>query len=279
MNRLIGSAVCCALLLGAVSSWSACGGDSGGGGDGDATGDEGTGAVAAGTITIKPSKVYTAFDGTHEFAVPVVSGVSGATWSASDPSAVTIEPTAEGALIKVKKGGVPKVTVTAKAGTGSGTVEVFITQGTAAQWEFGKTRYTNGVAALRLNDAGRPIFMSGSIPIDSNASCNNCHGASAAFVGVEHTPQQLGGFTDEEVVTIFTMAKKPEGAPMVSGIPVNIWQMFHKWTMTEEEKSGILLYLRSLAPKGQGGFRYPSFDGGFRTPTGTGMTTTTDAGV
>jgi hypothetical protein len=285
MNRLVGSAVCVALLLlGTASSFGACGGDSGGGGggsdDGDSNDDETNGSVAEGTIVLKPSKLYTAYDGQHEFAVPVVAGVAGATWTASDPSAVDIEPTADGALIKVKKGGVSKVTVTAKAGVGKGSVEVFITQGSAASWEFGKTRYNNGVAAVRLNDAGRPMFSTGGIMLDSNASCNFCHGVSAMFVGVEHTPLQLGGFTDEEVVTIFTMAKKPEGAPMVSPVPANIWMSFHKWTMTEDEKAGILLYLRSLAPKGQAGFRFPTFDGG-RPPGlgGTGMTTTTDAGV
>lgn len=280
MNRLFGSAVCCALLLGAVSSWSACGGDSGGGGDGDAPGDESTGPVAAGTITIKPSKVYTAWDGEHEFVVPVVAGVSGATWTASDPSAVSIETQADGgALIKVKKGGVPKVTVTAKSGTGQGTVEVFITQGTTASWEFGKTRYTNGVAAIniRLNDAGRPDFSQGVPSINNNASCNNCHGETAQFGMIMHTPEQIGRFTDEEVLNIFTMGMKPPGEKLRLNIPN--WSSFHKWNMTEDEKKGILLYLRSLAPKGMGEFRLPSFDGGFRTPTGTGMTTTTDAGV
>lgn len=278
MNRLVGSAVCFALLLlGSASSFGACGGDSGGGGDGD--GDTG-GPVPGGTIVLQPSKLYTAWDGQHDFTVPVVSGVSGATWTASDPSAVSIEPTSDGALIKVKKGGVPKVTVTAKSGVGSGSVEVFITQGTAASWEFGKSRYNNGVVALKLNDAGRPTITAGGIMLDPNASCNNCHGTTAMALGVEHTPQQLGGMTDDEVVTIFSMGKKPEGAKMITGIPVTAWMSFHKWQMTDDEKTGILLYLRSLAPKGQGGIRFPTFDGGRPVGLGGGgMTTTNDAGV
>jgi len=35
-------------------------------------------------------------------------------------------------------------------------------------------------------------------------------------------------------------------------VPPQIYQMFHKWQVTDQEKIGIVCYLRSLEPKTQG---------------------------
>ena len=35
-------------------------------------------------------------------------------------------------------------------------------------------------------------------------------------------------------------------------VPVEQWSPIHRWQMTEEEKQGILVYLRSLEPQSHG---------------------------
>jgi hypothetical protein len=126
---------------------------------------------------------------------------------------------------------------------------------------------------------------------NADAACSSCHTSGGASgtrmlpdggmiqIDVEHTPQQTGGYTDEQLVAIFTMGKKPEGAPyrivpkLVAGLPMalqtpalygTIYAGFHKWDMMESERKGVILYLRSLEPKSQ-----PEVDfGGLLPPRG-----------
>lgn len=138
---------------------------------------------------------------------------------------------------------------------------------------------------------------------NTDSACASCHTSAGTAMprmlpdggtlqlDVEHTPQQTGGYKDDELRTIFSEGVKPPGAPfrVLSKIPVvgmiptavaGIYMSIHKWTMTEEEKKGIIIYLRSLTPKAQGAVDF----GGLLPPRGTrptGGTTTggTDAGV
>jgi hypothetical protein len=69
---------------------------------------------------------------------------------------------------------------------------------------------------------------------------------------VQHTPSQTAGYSDAELITIFTEGKKPEGEPQrYTFIPKEYWNMGHRWNVTEEQKKGLVVYLRALAPKGQ----------------------------
>jgi hypothetical protein len=246
-----------------------CGGDDGGGGDkpgggGPETGDKGQ-------LSILFSPMYSAYDGEHDFQLPViVPNTSGVTFTAADPSLVSIENGADGAMLTMKKAG--STTITAKAPNGAtGTAMLEIAAATPAQWELGNRRYNSSTGFVG-RDAGTPTR-------DPNAACSNCHGTTANILDVEHTPQQTGGYSPAQLVTIFTMGQKPDGVPMRSMIPQQAWSSFHKWNMTDAEKEGIVVYLRSLAPKaqgefdfgidrfrGDGGFRVP--DGGFRFPDG-----------
>jgi hypothetical protein len=87
----------------------------------------------------------------------------------------------------------------------------------------------------------------------NNVSCKNCHGSGAQFLAVEHTPQQTGGYTDDEIKNIFENGMKPPGAKWGSlpGI-MNYYPLFHKWAAKPEEYQGLVIYLRSLEPKSQG---------------------------
>lgn len=190
------------------------------------------------------SPAYSAFDGQHEFKVPAkVDGVKNVKWSASDPSMVDFDPQPDGTvIITTRKAG--KVTITAKNGGLSGTSELTITQATPEEWEAGNERYNNGVVLERRRGDG-----GGSREQAKQAACTNCHGPGSN--DVEHTPMQTGGYTDEELVDIFTKGKKPAGVEQRI-MPAERWSKIHQWSMTELATKGLVVYLRSLEPKSQG---------------------------
>jgi hypothetical protein len=95
------------------------------------------------------------------------------------------------------------------------------------------------VEGLRIrNDVAEP-----------GAACTNCHGSGRN--DVEHTPAQIGGFSDEQVIAIFTEGRKPPGVKN-RVIDFEAWSPIHRWMMDEEEKKGIVVYLRSLEPQSHG---------------------------
>jgi hypothetical protein len=295
-------------------SISAVGCSSSGGGGGD---DKGTGGAAGGgntpvgcatsTLTISFNPMYSAYipNSTHTFQIPaIVNGVSGATvaWSVSDKSKVLVEPgdTSGGALLTMQGSG--DVTVTATAGSACGTATLHITEATDDQWNAGNARYNNSNKLPTIQtDGGIPVPPPGGFgsftidPPDAPPACTNCHGDTATssyFRTVSHTPEQTGGFTDTELISIFTQATIPTlGYFDTTIIPQFVWGFFHKWSdITGDEAQGMVVYLRSLTPKTQNGM--VDFGGGFmggvRTPvggaggtpavTGTGGTTSTGAG-
>ena len=106
--------------------------------------------------------------------------------------------------------------------------------------------------------------------VNRAAACTNCHGTQQD--DVEHTPAQIGGYSDEEIVTIFTQGRKPAGVPNRI-IPVAQWTPIHQWQMTEDEKLGLVVYLRSLEPQSQGTTDFGGravFRGGMRPDGGFG---------
>ena len=70
---------------------------------------------------------------------------------------------------------------------------------------------------------------------------------------------------------ILTMGTKPEGVgfrilPEMLGdrTAEEVYADFHTWTATEDEIKGLIIYLRSLTPTGQGDIRLP--DGTYVAP-------------
>jgi hypothetical protein len=210
------------------------------------TGPEGGGEP----LEIYFKNMYSAFipGSDRKFQVPaVVQGVRADSWEASPADAVDFEMDAieNGVMITMRKAGTVKIT--AKAGRRSGSATLNITEATAEQLAMGEARYNNQIMLM---------FMPGNINgrmIDNNVSCKNCHGSGAQFLAVEHTPQQTGGYSDEEIKNIFQNGMKPPGASYGSlpGI-MNYYPLFHRWNASEEEYQGLVVYLRSLEPKTQG---------------------------
>ncbi len=269
------------------SSGTTAGGDSGTNVfDTGTTSGDGGACTASTSLQIHFAPMYSAFitdSTTHPFQVPaIVTGGSGtATWSASDPSAVSFvaDPTTGGTIMTVKSANSP-VTITATVGTECTSAQLVITSAVEADWDLGNARYNNGVPLIGgcidqklipvLADAGIHINLPG--PPDSGCpdagpACTECHGANPTggfFQGVEHTPEQTAGFSDQDLVTIFTQGTVPDGGSYNPNIlPYQFWQAFHTWTdiATPAQQKGMVVYLRSLAPADEeGGLNFGTID-------------------
>jgi len=228
------------------------GGSAAGGGAGDNGGGAGTGAAVGTELDADMlfSPMYSAYDGgEHIFKVPaIVNGYTGVEWSAEDPSMVDLVRTGDNSvMITTLKAGTTRII--ARAGALSGSAEIHITEANPADWVLGEQRYNNMVP-LPAFDPMMAMGMGFDIP--SDLSCRNCHGGGATALSVEHTPQQTGGYSDADLIAIFTMGQKPPTAGWRSGIPMFIYTMLHTWAATEEEQKGIIVYLRAMEPMSQG---------------------------
>jgi hypothetical protein len=275
---------CCA--IGAVGI-AACSSSSSGAGSSSPDGSTGGGACSMpNSLTIAFNPMYSAFipgSTMHSFLVPaVVTGVSGTNvqWSASDPTAVGFQadPQTGGTTITVLKPGT--VTINAQIGdTLCGSAPLNVTQETEDDWSAGNARYNNGVglinpyANMGTGDGGMPQgpppggfqvpSASDPSPLEPadggpGPACTNCHGATATtgvFKGIEHTPEQTAGFSDQELTDIIVNGIIPDGGTYDQTIfPYAFWQYFHKWAdLTDVQKKGMVVYLRSLTPMPQTG--------------------------
>jgi hypothetical protein len=217
--------------------------------------------------------MYTAFDGMHDFKVPVVpqGGIVVDKWDIADMKGVvqapgtvadiTPEPTYGGAMIKTRKGG--DWLVVAHAGKQQGIAPIHITQVDPSVWSTGEMRYNNTIMLTSIIPMGGAATM-----LPKDISCKNCHGDGAMFLDVQHTPQQTGGYSDDDLKKIITMGMKPPGAVSKTGVPLAIYQWFHTWMASDAEQMGLVVYLRSLPPKSQGDLDF----GGLMPPMGGAMT-------
>lgn len=178
-----------------------------------------------------PAKLYSGFDGTHTFRVPVtVEGKGAGTLTASDPSMVTITPVnrienpdepplppGKSFFVEAKKAGT--VTLTGAIDGRTSTSTLTITAYQASGYAAGEQRYMNAASA---RDA-----------------CIACHQEEG---GVDHSPSVLGLGSDAQVVSAMTSGVR------ISGVTIN--KVNHKWTLSDAERDGLLVYLRALAPRG-----------------------------
>jgi len=231
-------------------------------------------------LTLIYPSMYSAYDGEHTFQVPV--HVDGATvelkdWKAIPASAVDFDadPETGGVLITVLEA-VPEVTIAVSTGDIGGTAPLHITSATPAQWTAGEARYRNGVdfmlPDLDFSAIIDPNWMPP--PAPPNLACNNCHSTGAKYFEIQHTPTQAARFSDDDLAKILTQGTKPAGVgfrvlPKMLGstTDVALYMEFHKWEATADELKGIIVYMRSLTPEGQGDILLP--DGTYVPPGGT----------
>jgi hypothetical protein len=239
-------------------------------------------------LPIKFNPVYSGFDGVHNYQVPVfVEGVDPATvtWGSSDPTMVAFQPYVRGIMITTRKAG--DVTIIARLTSGSkcGSAPLHISQYAPSDWDTGNMRYNNSNPLNFSADAAGITIPSGATlpdggfdasaactdptlqnlmnPFESPpAACTNCHGMGSngqlfgmtVFSDVEHTPEQTGGFSDNELTNVFVNATIPDGGYFNQQItPYCLWHKWHTWRdiNTAAAQTGMMSYLRALTPQEQ----------------------------
>ena len=194
-----------------------------------------------------------------------------------------------------------------------------ITQNTTDDWNIGNARYNDGVALHlgrpagfeagapppRMDDGGFEGGLAfsrdgggfgGGLPLTADGgsyyetaggtACTNCHGPTATngpYKTVSHTPEQTGGFSDDDLQNIILNGVVPDGGyfdpsvlitncdggPTCTAQAMALWHSFHRWTdITSDELPGVICYLRSLTPESQNGTS--NFGGGIVRRRGDG---------
>jgi hypothetical protein len=210
-------------------------------------------------LTLVFAKLYSAYDGTHLFQVPVK--VDGATvelagWESIPAGAVTFDPdpVGGGVLITVAQA-VENITIAAHNEKLGGTATLHVTMATPEEWKIGEARYANGVdyqlPQLNFADLIDPNWVPP--PTPKNLACNNCHSTGAKYFEIQHTPTQIGALSDEVLIEILTTGMKPMGVPyhVLPAELEHLYPEFHTWEANESERKGLIVYLRSLTPMGQ----------------------------
>ena len=181
-------------------------------------------------LQVMPFASYSGYDGQHTFKVPVAiyGAASDVTLASSDPSAVKITKvklTTPGNdqgtwfFAETQKAGTITLTATSKGKTADTTLTVKSYD--PAAYETGKARYMNG------SDDGK------------DPSCTKCHDAQSG--GIDHSPAAMASDQDPDVKAIITTG-------IVNEHPIT--SVVHKWSATDTELAGLVIYLRSLEPNG-----------------------------
>jgi hypothetical protein len=228
-------------------------GDVQGDGDGDGDGDDED--VGSATLQLTYSPMYSAFVEGHESQVPVMLKDTslrgkGAKFTSSDPSIAVVTDTEQGGMITIKNEGT--VTIKAELDGETGASKLTIKKFTEEQWMIGQARYSKSDLAIVPTMGGRVSIATlarDRAAYNPSGACNTCHTAQAKTLKIENTPTQIAGYSDSELITIFTEGEKPEGFAQKSMVPSFVWGMFHTWTVTEEEKEGLVAFLRTQPPK------------------------------
>jgi hypothetical protein len=280
----------------------------------DARHDVAPGSCALYDLQIVFSPMYSAVipgSATHSFEVPAIVtgvGMSDVIWSASSNAvSLSADPLTGGVLITtLDTGGGPDVTISAQlAGTNvCGRSTLSITATTDEAWAAGSTRYNSG-PVMPTQGPGAP---KGAMPGQACANtddagalyryaCIACHagggvdsGLGAGFNDFVRTPEQTGGFSDEQLIAMFRNGEVPgwpddagpgftpdasagyfDPASLPPGAGFDWWHCMHQWGVTDAEAPGLVTYLRALTPLAQstgsfGGHGTP--DGGWKMPDG-----------
>jgi hypothetical protein len=222
-----------------------------------------------GGLTVAFNPMYSAFDGTHTYTVPaVVRGSNGnVTWSA-DSRIVGMQRDNERpneVLIQALQPGVVVINVQSDDGR-CGSALLTISAASVSDWQIGNARYNDGMslhlAAGATPGDHSPLEMSGT----SGPACTSCHGETATngpFTDVSHTPEQTGGFSDDDLLNIILRGDFPDGGFFDKTIvSYSAWHNFHRWAdITSDQQRGIITYLRSLTPRDQRGqVNFGAFD-------------------
>jgi hypothetical protein len=224
-------------------------------------------------LTIIYPSMYSAFDGSHTFMVPAHvqdTEIELSGWTAIPSTAVTFDadPDVAGGVMITIVEPVEDIVIAASSGPIGGTAPLHVTIATPEQWAAGEARYANGVdyelPMLNFADLINPDWEPP--PTPDNLACNNCHTTGAKYFEIQHTPTQAARLSDEDLKTIMTTGMKPPGVDyrVLPEMLQHLYAEFHTWEANDDELTGLIVYLRSLTPTGQGDILLP--DGTFGMP-------------
>jgi len=214
-----------------------------------------------GGLTVAFNPMYSAYDnGVHQFTIPavVVGSNDNVVWSA-DSAYVGMMADMERpneVLLTMQAAGTTTIVVQSVDGTKCGSAQLIISPSTTQNWMIGEARYNDGIS-LVLNGAsggtGSPLEQGSGGP-----ACTSCHGETATggpFTDVSHTPEQTGGFSDQDLLNIILHGDFPDGGNFdTSIVSYKAWHAFHQWDdIMPSQQLGIITYLRSLTPRPQDG--------------------------
>jgi hypothetical protein len=219
------------------------------------------------------SPMFSAYDGVHEYVVTpsVPDAVDGPPFNGSPILASSIKWEIDDAFVSrgefpdlphaikltTKRAGTTTVTLLARHLSGP----VFrqrgaltISRGTPEEWETGEARFKDG-PRVSLPEAfveldGGPCGLSEELSDPSNAACTSCHDHSND--SVEIGPSQSAGYSDSNLIEIISAGAKPAGGTFNSKylrqlrMPDCVYRAFHRYDLSDDEKRGIVLKLRSL---------------------------------
>ncbi len=180
---------------------------------------------------IFPSIAYTGCDGVSSFKVPLATNLKGnVTWTVNDLNLAEVH-TANApqtyadfgenwALVETFKAGTVKVTATAGGQTAEATIVI--------------SKYEPAIVL-----AGRKRYYNPDNASGQRKACNDCHGNAQ---GADHSPLEMEFFMDDEILQAVVDGAYPDGYVLQ--------QVDHKWALTDDERAGIVPFLRSLAPRG-----------------------------
>jgi hypothetical protein len=241
--------------------------------------DAGAGAAlptcADGGLSIAFNPIYSAYieNGKHTFQVPAVvfGSDDNVIWSA-DNSIVGMQKDEERpneVLLTMLNAGTTTLVVQTMDRKQCGSSVLTVSPADENDWQIGNARYNDG-NSVHINNNAAP----GSSPLESMGSvgpaCTSCHGETATggpFTNVSHTPEQTGGFSDDDILNIVLHGTFPPNAFFDWSIVMYPnWQMFHQWAdIMPDQQKGIITYLRSLTPvvqRGSVNFGYFDMDSG-----------------
>lgn len=195
---------------------------------------------ALGKLRFMPSEVYSGNDGEHTFQIPIAVYDSDADLEVTTEDTAALEikeaklsKTSAGDsgkyfLITTKKAGTFTLAASSKGKTTTATVTVHSYE--LDSWKTGETRYKSG------GDNGDP-------------ACTRCHAGGAA---IDHSPATMASAKDGDLSTIIQSGLKPGPSPItgVSCDGCSALAKQHRWSVSDEERRGLIAYLRSLAPRG-----------------------------
>lgn len=255
-----------AMSMGVLIGIGACSGSGSNSSSGGTTGSANPACVDNSFLQILYDPMYSAVDdGGDLYQIPaVVNGVdqSQIAWSASPASAVALalDSSTGGTMITTLQPGVVTITAQLSGTTYCGTATLTIDGASAQDWAAGEARYNSGTVITHVGQ--------GTQSIDGGVACTSCHGATATmaqFKDISHTPEQTGGFSDQDMINIINNGVVPDGGYFdTSIISYEEWHHLHQWDVDPNTVQDLVYYLRSLPPSAQDGSS--AFGGNFCPP-------------